>query len=76
MSCAACIFWQPLDREQDEQSPCSKLPELGVRYYPPRAFSKLVTPRDFECSGFQDAERALKTEMQLEKWFPIREEFA
>lgn len=71
MACKDCRFWLSTSRALDEESFCSHIEERGVRSYPHRG-DRIVTPRDFECAGFQDAESVLSTERQLEKWFPIR----
>lgn len=76
MVCSSCHYWESRDREHDEESPCSKLGTIGVRSLTACSFSRLWTPRDFECRAFEDAESVLSTERQLEKWFPIREEWA
>ncbi len=70
--CAECLHWQCDSRDLDDESPCSKLPTLGVRAFPSRFATKLITPRDFECAFFEDAERDLSTEKQLQRWFPVR----
>ena len=72
--CSNCEYWQPHTRSVDEESPCSKLGEVGVRAFPSRFGTKLVTPREFGCNEFRDAESSLNIERQFEKWFPLVED--